>query len=863
MIVTVNNRLARELQQQHDRQQATKARHVWQSAVILPWSAWLQQGYESLVDQGLTSRVLLQNHQEIVLWQQVVQQDSEMWLRPQAAASMAQQAWQLVLAWQLDVAQMQAMATEETVCFLAWQAAFRQVCAADGWLTLAELPDLLAEHCQALPLPESISLCGFDDLSPQQQHLCDKLRLHDVLVEPLPEAEDASRVQSMRIESPQHEIRAAAVWAKQQLQRDPTRRIAIITPQLQQQRDILEHGLREIISPQSLLPGSSTTADFNLTLGRPLADYPLIAQLLLVLDTTRNQSLPLYDVSVILRSPSIGDPAEWPQRAALDRQLHDDGLPEISLARMLRRARALGAYDAACHASDLIARLAQLQQQVTLGPRTAAPAVWAEHIWSLAGCLGWPGGGLNSAEFQQVARFRQVLSEFSSLGLVQTEIRWSEALAALRQMCVRCIFQAESADHRLHILGILDAVGLEFDAVWLLGMDDSCWPPAANPHPLLPTPLQRELAMPHASSARELAFAQRLSARVCQMAPEVIVSYAAQVDDRVQRISPLFDNVPEIELEAWTISLCSELHQAASQSGPLELLPGPEAIPPTQPPRGGSHLLNAQAACPFQAVARFRLGARVWPEVQFAPDARLNGQIVHALLHRVWEELQDSTQLHAASEEALRALVIEKTAQTLEALSVQRPDVFSAPFIELETQRLVQLVLTWLDLEKQRITPFRVSYLEERRDLMLQGLPLHIQADRVDELKTGEQVVIDYKSGQLRQPDWAEARPTELQVPLYCIQADRPVAGLLGQVNGQRTLFRGMAEYADIASGIKPFQATESIASWGGLLSHWQTVLGQLSTEIQAGQANVAPRDTLACERCGLQSLCRIEVAAG
>jgi probable DNA repair protein len=864
VILTVNNRLARELRQQFDRQQASKDQTVWQSAVILPWSAWLQQSYESLVDQGLTSRVLLQNHHEAWLWQQIVQADERVWLRPQAAAQMAQQAWQLLLAWRLDLVQVQAMGSDETACFLAWQAAFRRACTEQGLLSLAELPDILREHGSALCLPNHISLCGFDDLSPQQQALFDQLGTQGISIERFPDSDCDSRVRAVQADCAQDEIRAAATWAKQQLLADPTCRIAVISPQLQQQRQALEHGFREVICPQSLLPGGATEAGFNLSLGRPLADYPLVTQLLLAFDLTRNRPVPLAVLSVLLRSPFIGIPDEWQQRAAFDRRLHDEGLPELSVARFVRRARVLGSQDMTVHMPDFIARLTQLRQQAALWPQLATPVVWAEHLWSLMCCLGWPGPmeHLNSAEFQQVTRFRRILSDLASLALVQIEMRWSEALAALRQLCASCIFQAKSTDHQLHILGILDAVGLQFDAVWLLNMDDRCWPPAANPHPLLPVVLQRDLAMPHASNARELAFAQQLCSRLRRMAPEVIVSYATQMDDRAQNMSPLFADVPMVDLQALSIHLYSELHSLASLPGPLDTLPAPEAIPPLVLPGGGSHLLNAQAACPFQAVARFRLGVRVWPELSFAPDARLNGSILHTILQQVWEQLQDSAQLQAYAEDDLSALVVEKAEQTLREFAVQRPDIFSEPFIALESARLVNLVLSWLELEKQRSTPFRVSHLEERRDVVLQGLPLHLQTDRVDILATGEQVVIDYKSGQLRQPDWAGDRPTELQVPLYCIQADRPVAGLLGQVNGQRTLFRGMADYADIAPGIPAFQATESVPNWSGLLDHWQQVLAALSSEIQAGQAEIAPRDAQACERCGLQSLCRIGVTA-
>jgi hypothetical protein len=129
----------------------------------------------------------------------------------------------------------------------------------------------------------------------------------------------------------------------------------------------------------------------------------------------------------------------------------------------------------------------------------------------------------------------------------------------------------------------------------------------------------------------------------------------------------------------------------------------------------------------------------------------------------------------------------------------------------------------------------------------------------VDELTDGAQVVIDYKSGTLAQPDWTAERPGEWQVPLYCLQAEQPVAALLGQVHSKGTRFRGIAECADVAPGIAGLQPTVTIPDWSALLHHWRQALNQLASEIQAGQAEVAPRNTQACEHCGLQALCRVE----
>ncbi len=856
MLVTVNNRLARTLRQQYDQQQAAQTT-VWQSKVILPWSAWLQQGYITLVDQGLVTQVLLQEMQEALVWQRIVQQDAEAWLRPQAAARLAQQAWQLWHGWQLDADLPALQTTPESACFVRWQQAFHQTCVTHGWITSAELPDLLAQHVAVLALPAQITFCGFDQFSPQQQALLDQLQAQGVTLDTLPEVSCQTQVQSIGTDCPQDEIRAAAVWAEQCLSKNPTCQIAVITPQLQAWRAALLQGFSEILSPASILPGGAETVPFNLALGCPLADCPLVAHLLLVLQLTRSGPLPLAEISVILRSPFVGEPDEWLSRSTLDYHLYRDGQPQLTLTQLVRRARALATQDA--HAPDLTARLARLQQQVARQPHLATPVARAAQLSQIMQTLGWPGNGLNSTEYQQAARLRRLLSELASLELVQPQMTWCATLDVWHQLCTHTLFQAEAAEHRLHILGPLEAAGLQFDAVWLLGMDALSWPPPARPHPLLPTSLQRDRAMPHASGTQELQFTRRLTAYWCRMAPTVVISYTAQADDQPQQISPLFADVPQTTPEALGLNLASALHQAASQPAELTRLPWPEAVPPTQTPRGGTHLINAQAACPFQAVARFRLGAQAWPTVSHTPDARLRGQLLHELLQAVWAELHDSSQLQATSDKGLQALITHQAEQVLKTAAVQRPDLFHTAFVALETERLVTLVLAWLTLEKQRTTPFRVRYLEERHPLALHGLGLQVQADRVDELAGGEQVVIDYKSGILAQPDWATERPGEWQVPLYCLQAEQPVAALLGQVHAQHTRFRGLAAYADIAPGIPALTPTATVTDWPDLLQHWHQVLNQLTSEIQAGLAEVAPRNTRACTHCGLQALCRIK----
>jgi len=863
-LVTVNNRLAQESQRRYDRQQAASGRSVWPTPDITPWSAWLRRSYEQLIDTGFTDRILLNPHQERLLWERAVRNSREGGdlLRPGAAARTAQQAWQLVNDWQLGREQLLPGASDETRIYLDWQQGFTEACARQQLISAAELPGLLLQAAQArvLECAQRIRLSGFDALNPVQQSLFDLLRTQGVDIEAETLTDSPGRPQRRTLEDAETEIRAAASWAQRLVERQPDAQVAIVSPNLERQRDSLARICAEVIDPHSLLPGQSGGQAFNLSLGLPLAAYPLVAHLLLALKLTLRQPLPCSELGSLLLSPFIGGHAdEWDRRARLDQTLREDGLPQVDLDRLLWRA---GQSDPA--ATRLIGRLQTFKALVDQLPATATPSAWAGQLLKLIESLGWPGDRpLDSSEYQQAAKFREAISAFSTLARVQHNMRLPEVLRRLTQLCEETVFQPQSPAAAIQVLGLLEAAGMRFDAAWLLGMDDQAWPPSASPNPLLPARLQRALGMPHASSERELQFARHLTGRLLACAPEVIVSHALKDGDREQRPSPLTASLPLAK--APPAELQDALHRAASEAGDTQELPAPEAVPPAGSPTGGTRLLSDQAACPFRAVGSHRLKAKALPETSTAPSPMLLGNMLHDLLKRVWDDIQSADRLRKLDDPALQQLVEPHARATLAILGRQRPDVFRRTFVELEVQRLCELVRDWLDLEKRRALPFRVLHSEEKQQVELGGLSLRLQADRVDQLDDGRLVIIDYKSGeQADAKGWLEPRPTELQVPLYCTEAEQaPAAALIARVHARSTLFRGCAQDGNIVPGIDAFEGHEQIADWPQLLEHWRRSLLQLAAEIRAGRADIQPQDAKACRFCELTPLCRISSLNG
>ena len=864
-LLTVNNRLATELRARYDSMQLAVGRKAWPSADILPWHAWLTRQYQQLLDTGHTCLDLLNPAQERLVWREVIERSGETGalLRPAAAAESAQTAHRLCSDWQLDEHPLEALGGGETRTFLKWRRAFEAELAQRQLLSTAGLTSLIAEAYanDALTPPRSLVHSGFDALSPAQHGLFERLQHKGCKV--CAHDNCGAAAEQIRVEATDadDEIRLAATWAREQLATREQPRIAIVSTQLAQQRRDLERVFTEILTPAAYLAPDSVQNCFNISLGEPLSDRPLVAHALLALDLLCGEQ-PLNLVGQLLRSPFIGShQAEWEGRALLDAMLRREGMPRIDLHRLRHRLNHLDRDDPR-HCPDLAARLEALTQRRDKLPGTDSPSHWAQHLRQLLNLLGWPGEQtLNSDEFQQVERLHRLFSELATLGKVRPRMRLGEAVSQLRALARDTVFQAQSAVTPVQVLGPLEAAGMAFDAVWLLGMHDQNWPPAPRPDPLLPTQLQRDLGMPHASAARELEFAHTLLDRLLHDTRMIIASHALSDGDRVLRISPLVRDWPSVPRSAIAPPDPAGLHAACTAVDRREALPPAQASRAPAEVRGGASLLGAQANCPFRAVAQYRLGAMPLDEPSHAADGALLGRLIHELLQRVWQVLHASHSLAALDESGLQALVAPLAAATLEDIGRRRPDLFTPRFRSIEALRLTRLVIDWLNVERARAQGFEVVALEQDQVFEIAGLRLSMRIDRVDRLDDGSLAIIDYKTGRkVSNAGWFDERLTEPQLPLYCVQGGNDVSAvLLARVrrDDKGCGFVGLSREPGAAPGLTTPEQAEDGTDWTTLLTRWQHALNSLACEIADGRADPTPSPQ-ACEFCPLGALCRV-----
>jgi probable DNA repair protein len=865
-LVTASARLARASLSEYDCGMHGSGGKVWATADILPLSGWLRRCWEQLLYRpgGEKLGLLLRPSQQHAVWEEIVRLSSasHQLLQTSSTAAAAADAWNLLHAWRLSPDAAEWHDSRESEVFSAWRESFEQRCLEHGWVSPAQLPDLIASALRGrdLAAPARLWLAGFQEFTPQQKELIEALRAAGCDVQ-FPDGARANAGDSAvctGLADREQEIRRAAQWARRQLESNPDCSIGVVLPDLRAVRAKVERIFTAALHPSALLPGRpARNLTFNISLGLPLLDYPLIQAAFVALEAARDP-LPLETASRLLRSPFFaGALEEQASRARIDRELRRYRCLEVSMEDILNTASKSSRGEKKTASPVLFRRVRRWVKELKAQPGAQQPSEWAAGFSRLLHKLGWPGDRpFNSTEHQTFEKWHDLLDEFAGLDIAERAMSYGEALAALRRLAAEMLFQPESGEAPIQILGLLETSGLRFDHLWVMGLEDRVWPLPPSPNPFLPISLQRDANLPHSSAAREHEFSRLTIERLCASAGQVVFSYPRRDNDVDLQPSPVLRSFPEADAESIAPVIAptyfSWLRGGAALTSVQDDIGPPLPDPWLQ--LGGSRVLQAQAACPFQAFANYRLGVKRPDKAQPGLDMMDRGNILHSVLQEVWRQLESHSRLSEMAPRELHRLVEDTITETLRRESSKRPALSRARLQSIERQRLKNLVLDWLAYEKTR-APFRVLHRETESNVTFGGLRLKLRMDRVDELHDGRHVLIDYKSGDTNLNNWEGDRPDQPQLPLYALTSELNLGAVLfAQIKRGDLAFKGFSHVDGIVPEVAPPEM-----GWQPQLDEWRLVLERLAADFRGGYAAVdpkLPKDT--CRFCGLTALCRV-----
>ncbi len=866
-LLTPNRRLSASLLKKYNQVQIDSGKSCWASVTILPITSWIQNLWHHYSAEKIHAATpfLLTAQQELVLWEEILQKfpANEALLQLSDTAELAKSAWGILKQWQVDLSHPALASTDDSNTFSLWATYFQNKCIENNWLDANSLMQLICEKILAQDIKPSkhIMTAGFTEFSPLQTYLfacCEQVGseiIHDTYAH-----HAAPLTQRISLADEETEIRMMARWAKALMESDATLTIGCVVPNLEKKRDTVSAIFSEVFCEGQLYSLDCVSQPFNITAGKSLATYPIIHAALQLLSLNK-QTITSENISSLLLSPFLGD-AEYEQlkRAQFDARLRKANYTDSSLQKLINTQEKLHLYISCPRLAKRLENfLILLRQQPTILPINEWIAVFIEAL----SLLGWPGErSINSQEYQIVQRWLELLDEYRAFDTLLPKKNYQNALHYLTRLTSNVVFQPQSTGAAVQILGVLEAISLPFDHTWVIGFDDSAWPPSAKPNPFIPHRLQANLKMPHSTAEHEFEYSKRLTEQLIECTRHIIFSHA-QLDAGCElRTSPLIRDLTEISAEQLNLSQFSSLAESCRQSQLIETLQdtqAPEVII-NDNQSGGASIFKLQAACPFKAFAEIRLNAKPLESITLGLKPQDRGKIAHKALELTWLEIKTSENLQNYAEVELKELLAAVVKQAIQLVTGH--ELSPSRYFSLEVERLQNLLWNWQIIEKNR-PPFKVIAQEEERLITVSNLPIKVRIDRIDELEDGSHLLIDYKTGKYNPiKNWFGDRLDEPQLPLYCITADSSVESIaFAEINPDGLTLKGISKKNIETDAIKPLAETNYSEgrSWDQQILSWQHILEKLGRDFIEGNAEVDPKSEIeTCSYCQLQAFCRI-----
>jgi len=656
------------------------------------------------------------------------------------------------------------------------------------------------------------------------------------------------------------ELDLVAQWARDQVLAGAGN-VGVILADLSTRREEVRRVFEDVFVPTARQTLSGTLpVPVVVAAPAPMSEYPMVDAALLVLQLAARECTST-DAGRLLRSPFIaGGHNERSPRALADRRLREEQRDRWNWFEIERWAALTECPKLQVAARDVNA--------VVRGLSSVPASGWAENFHALWQAAGWPGDRtLSSVEHQTLEKFHGVLAEFGALDAVTGRMNLQEALACLRDLLSDTQFEPETASAAVTVIDSATSAGMYFDALWVTGLDADHIPAPVNPDGLIPLELQRTAGIPEATAAGVLQQAKTQLNRWTNSAPKVVLSWP-QRDENVQLArSPLLDQFLTAAERMLKPGLTGSLRRVLFDQRPTLHTMRDDRAPPLalSEARGGARTVELQSRCPFRAQAEIRLRAEPMPRVSLGVEPVDRGALLHRVLAELWAKFRTQEHLLAIEDGELERQVRD-SAQRHAAQALPGDIRYRHRLAALEIESALRQVLRLLALEKLR-PPFSVRLAEASEQYRIGGLSITLRPDRIDELASGGELLIDYKVGGLHRPrgwlDVLPGRPRNPQLPLYGLaHADRLRALAYVVLTPGAVEYRGWSDGSNIEPGVWAYPSGVRIdlgdpGDWQALMHYWRFSLTRLAERYVAGEASVDPLP-FECTTCHLSTFCRI-----
>ncbi|NBW53143.1 MAG: hypothetical protein EBR39_04345 [Betaproteobacteria bacterium] len=389
---------------------------------------------------------------------------------------------------------------------------------------------------------------------------------------------------------------------------------------------------------------------------------------------------------------------------------------------------------------------------------------------------------------------------------------------------------------KIDILGFHETTYENYDATWIMNLNEHHWPSPHQYNPFIPIKIQHDRHI-NTHEKRHLN-ASKILDKFTHTSPFVTLSYAKKMGEEEIFPSPtLHDFVSSKLLE--DINFKFKKNEFNHEF--IEYIEDSTSsnIEVQQTVKSGIKLLEAQSICPAWAFYEFRLGARkIEEEDEENLTTRLRGNLFHKTLEQFWTENKSASLVRALNEKELSKKIQWIAHKNISIEKKKYPRILPE-FFNIEEIRLISYLEKWIQHELKR-GDFEVKETEKNIPIHLGCLNFNIKIDRIDEVNQ-KNIVIDYKSGATKTiNEWFLNAYGELQMPFYALFAsNKPIDAIaIGIINSPKPQWIGIGRDRGLLQGIKDAAAID-YQSWDDLIGFWKYRIDEAVKSYESGNAAI------------------------
>ncbi len=427
----------------------------------------------------------------------------------------------------------------------------------------------------------------------------------------------------------------------------------------------------------------------------------------------------------------------------------------------------------------------------------------------------------------------------------------------------------------IQLLSPLDARGLLFNRMWLVGVTGNTFPQPPRDIPLV-SPTEAKYIQ-GCSSESQWVFARKLFPRLLTCAPEPVMTRHSFTEGESVPPSPFWGGEemsmiydPWKSKKGWWVrsNIYRQALSGAATPGRWEL---PENIIEPFPDPGEISVsdLSTILSCPFKFLMENVFQVEPLKEEPAGIHPIERGLLLHRVLERFVKRVISGS-ISLDSEEALD-LLVELSEEIIAGID-------SSPFYRLELKRWLDrekgLLVKWLEVERQRSKQGFVWQMAEIpfSGLKIEKIRLRGRIDRIDTKDEATLMCLEYKTGMLPSPKSVFDHMTQPQLPAYLLAIkDGLVKGRKGYRSGRQEAENFLAGYVTLKKAgeveIKEYKPRKE--SWKDFISRWKQWVLVRTQPVINGRYPAAPvpspeeNGNSPCGFCDYKLVCNRGLAFG